>query len=107
MQIQYKAMTVSELEDIFNRNHDCVTVVEFAKRSSRDANNPTIRTMKCTRAFDMLEANVSKFNYIKPTNEPNYDSAAYNLVRVWDLENEGWRSIPTDRIISVSTEAFA
>jgi hypothetical protein len=27
-------------------------------------------------------------------------------VRVWDIENEGWRSIPVDRIVSVTSEEY-
>lgn len=104
--IHYKDITIEELKEIFKRNSERITVVEFVKKNSGYYNDPIIRKMKCTRSFDMLERFADEMGYKKPTNAPLYHAASYNLLRVWDIENEGWRSIPVDRILEITSEEY-
>ena len=102
----YRKLSINELKEIFQRNADRITVVTFAKKHSGYWNSLEMRTMKCTRSFTMLNHFADEMNYTPPKGPALYDAAQYNLLRVWDIENEGWRCIPVDRIVSVTSEEY-
>ena len=102
----FKHLTTNELKDIFKRNSERITVITFAKRNSGWYNTYEMRTIKCTRSFDMLNHFKDEMNYTPPVGPALYNADDYNLVRVWDIENEGWRCIPVDRIVSVTSEEY-
>lgn len=102
----FRSLTTNELKDIFKRNADRITVITFAKRNSGWYNPYEMRTIKCTRSFTMLNHFAGEMNYTPPAGPALYDAEQYNLVRVWDIENEGWRCIPVDRIVSVTSEEY-
>lgn len=56
--------------------------------------NGTERKMIATRDWQFLENNKHEMGWVTPTNEANYDAAARGLVRVWDCNELGWRTIP-------------
>ena len=102
----FRSLSTNELKDIFKRNSERITVITFAKRNYRWHNTYEVRTIKCTRSFDMLNHFANEMNYTPPVGPALYDADQYNLVRVWDIENEGWRCIPVDRVISVTSEEY-
>lgn len=102
----FKHLTTNDLKTIFKRNADRITVITFAKRNSGWYNSYEMRTIKCTRSFTMLNHFADEMNYTPPTGPAMYDAEQYNLVRVWDIENEGWRCVPVDRIVSVTSEEY-
>lgn len=102
----FRRLTTNELKDIFKRNADRITVITFAKRNTGWYNPYEMRTIKCTRSFTMLNHFKDEMNYTPPTGPALYDAERYDLVRVWDIENHGWRSIPVDRIVSVTSEEY-
>jgi hypothetical protein len=102
----FRRLTTNELKEIFQRNADRITVITFAKRNTGWYNPYEMRTIKCTRSFTMLNHFKDEMNYTPPAGPALYDAERYNLVRVWDIENEGWRSIPVDRIVSVTSEEY-
>jgi hypothetical protein len=88
-------MTISELKLAISECGKNVAVVTFTKKNGAE------RVMKCTRNFDLLDEDSAALNYTRPTQEPNYDCEALDMVRVWDLENEGWRTITAKTTTSV------
>lgn len=67
---------------------ECVATVTFTKVDG------TLRIMKCTLKSDVLpEAN---------TNAKSTRTVSENILPVWDIENNGWRSVRLDSIKSIS-----
>jgi hypothetical protein len=66
-------------------------LVAFTKKDG------TLREMKCTLAKDLLP--LSENTAVKGTARVEND----NLVRTYDLENQGWRSFNVSNVISIST----
>lgn len=87
-------MTTDELKKEMGESAN-VTVV-FTKK------NGTERVMKCTRNFEYLLANVQSTGYVQPIGDANYDAEALGMVRVWDLEEQGWRTITAATVSSVA-----
>jgi len=56
--------------------------------------NGTIRNMECTNNLDLIP---EEFHPKQNEKTRNYNE---NIVRVYDLENEGWRSFFADNVIS-------
>ena len=102
----FKHLTTKDLKDIFKRNSERITVITFAKKNSGWYNTYEMRTIKCTRSFGTLNEFKDEMNYTPPAGPALYDAERYNLVRVWDIENESWRCIPVDRIVSVTSEEY-
>ena len=88
-------MNITELKQAIDECGKNVAVVTFTKKSGVE------RVMKCTRNFDLLDEHSAALNYTRPTQEPNYDCEALDMLRVWDLENEGWRTVTAKTTTSV------
>ena len=54
----------------------------------------SVREMKCTLQEKFVEAYDKKTDKVKPEND--------NVISVWDLDNNGWRSFKLDSIQTVS-----
>lgn len=83
-------MEATELKNrIQNAN---IAVVTFTKK------NGDKRVMKCTLNTSLLKAMAEngESSYKTPMNGANYNDVEKGLVRVWDLENDGWRTIIAD-----------
>jgi hypothetical protein len=59
----------------------------------------SVREMKCTLQEQFVEVYEKKTDKVKPEND--------NIVSVWDLDNNGWRSFKVDSVQSVSFIAEA
>ena len=77
----------TELKTLLNESKDPVQV-SFTKVDG------TIRNMLCTNNFDLIPEEFHPKGSDKPK--------AYNpnIFRVYDLENNGWRSFMIDKVIS-------
>lgn len=80
-------MDIEELRDLLRK--DIVTVTFTKKDGSR-------REMICTTISDYLPE-LSGLHSSVPSD---------NLVTVWDLEQQGWRSFKFDSIQSIETDYF-
>jgi hypothetical protein len=78
-------MSFSDVKDILKEN---VATVTFEKKDG------TVRVMKCTLMADKLPAVEVKEGAVAKAVNPD-------VVAVWDLESEGWRSFRIDSIKSV------
>lgn len=81
------AMTVADIK--FAMANHSLWDVEFLKKDG------TVRKMIATRDWKFLEENADEMQYTKPTHPANYDCEACDMVRVWDCNKLGWRTIPT------------
>lgn len=54
------------------------------------------RTMRCTLQEKYIEPYENKTERTRPDND--------NLISVWDLDNNSWRSFKLDSVINVSVE---
>jgi hypothetical protein len=77
-------LPVSYLDDL----HNYVCAVKFTKKDG------SIRDMLCTLREDRLPAQTDIEENIQKK-KPNAD-----VVSVWDIENEGWRSFRKDSVTS-------
>jgi hypothetical protein len=81
---------IDKLKTLLNESKDPVQV-SFTKVDG------TIRNMLCTNNFDLIPKEFHpKTSEIPKTYNPNN-------VRVYDLENNGWRSFIGDKVISFET----
>lgn len=78
--------TVEEIKSSMSRHP--LWDVEFTKKDGSH------RKMIATRDWKFLENNAAEMGYKKPEGEANYDCEALNMVRVWDCNELGWRTIP-------------
>lgn len=67
---------------------ESVITLQFIKKDG------TTRTMTCTQNRDFLNENSEKLSYVEPVNPAR--SVADNYCIVWDIENEGWRTVNVD-----------
>ena len=87
-------MTTTELK---NQIGKAAAVVTFTKKNGEK------RVMKCAINKDYLLANVAETEYAVPTGSATYDAEARGMVRVWDLERKGWRTINAEKVETVAT----
>lgn len=80
--------TVDEIKDSMARHP--LWAIEFKKKDG------SLRKMIATRDWKFLEENADELDYKKPTHPANYDCEARDMVRVWDCNELGWRTIPAD-----------
>lgn len=91
-------MTVNELK---NRIIECgnnIAIVTFTKKDGSE------RVMKCSLNFELLEKRSDETEYVRPTKEPAFDAESRGMVRVWDVENKGWRTITAKTVSDISME---
>jgi len=77
-------MTRNEISDLARSN---IISVTFTKK------NGEMRTMKCSLKDEYIDGEVKKST---PIRKPNYD-----VLPVWDLDNNGWRSFRIDSVKGV------
>jgi hypothetical protein len=70
--------------------HNSVVEVRFLKADG------TERVMKCTLQSDVIIAGEKKTERTKPVNE--------EVLNVWDVEKDAWRSFRLDAITNVNTQ---
>lgn len=65
--------------------------------------NGLTRTMTCTINRDFLRANDEVLGYVEPSSTKDMSGTDY--VIVWDIENEGWRTVnsSTTEILKVTS----
>lgn len=86
----------------------CLTnVIELKfRRRIYPGKNGGVRTrrMLCTLDPLLLNGALGKkvLNFKKPTQLPPYNAAAKNLVIVWDIFRQNWRSVPVESVDVVS-----
>jgi hypothetical protein len=88
-------MTTTELK---NRIGTAAAVVTFTKKNGEK------RVMKCAINKGYLLANATETDYVEPTGAASFDAESYGMVRVWDLENKGWRTITADTVEVVEVQ---
>ena len=71
--------------------HNGVVTVRFIKKDG------TERVLRCTLQPDLLPQQTNLEEAVSKT--PNV-----NVIAVWDLDNEGWRSFRFDSVIGFSVE---
>jgi hypothetical protein len=73
--------------NIMNMLHKGIVNVKFTKTDG------TERDMKCTLMSEIVKPHEKKTEREKKVNE--------DIISVWDIEKEGWRSFRYDSIISI------
>lgn len=79
-------LTISK-SNLIRLLQDGIITVKFAKKDG------TERIMKCTLAEAIIEPYEKKTDRVKPVID--------NIMSVWDVENNGWRSVNLDTIMDV------
>ena len=61
---------------------------------------PTTRRMLASLNSAILDSDLGRtvLNFKPPTRAPSYNSSNYNLITVFDLFMQDWRSIPADKV---------
>ena len=59
------------------------------------------REMNASRDFEFLRENSGELGYETPVQAATYDAASKGLVRVWDCDELGWRSITAASVIDL------
>ena len=85
-------MTTTELKSQIGT---AAAVVTFTKKNGEK------RAMKCAIDKGYLLANAAETKYVEPTGTAPFDAESRGMVRVWDLENKGWRTITADTVEAV------
>jgi hypothetical protein len=75
--------TPEEIRRLLHENGGKIFAIDFTKRT-----NGEFRTL------------VGRFGVAKDLKGegPNYNPADYDLIRLWDVENEGYRCVPLDAV---------
>lgn len=93
------ATSVSALRLICENN---VVEIKFDRRNKMRI--PPTRRMLCTLDFTVLDTEQGRklLGFKKPKNFPVYNAQQKNLLVVWDLIMQDWRSIPVESCIIVA-----
>lgn len=87
-------MSVAELKEKMG-NAPCV-ILTFYKMDG------SLRVMRANRNFAFDKDNAFVTGYVSPSGKGlSYNNEAKGLVTVYDLENEGFRQVPANRMLSV------
>lgn len=78
----------SQVRDYLTSLNGKFFTIQFIKRS-----NGELRTMNCTTNYRSHLAG----------GEPAYDAKAKNLLPVWDLKAKGFRSIPLEGVLCITS----
>jgi len=75
-----------------------VVELKFTRRHPRQ-NRPATRRMIASLNTQILDSDLGRsiFNFRPPTSSPSYRASAYNLLVVFDIFMQDWRSIPVDK----------
>lgn len=80
-------MTVNTREFLEQQLQNGICIVVFTK------GNGEVRELECTLLESFIVKYEKKTDRVKPKNE--------NILAVWDVESEGWRSFKVDSVISI------
>ena len=85
----------STLDSILQNN---VCEVRFVRRGPKSGSSPTRRIL-CTKSYNLLTSTNGRItlNYRPPTNPPQINEAAENLITVWDIIMQDYRNINMDQ----------
>lgn len=61
------------------------------------------REMNASRDFQFLTEYSEELGFETPTHAASYNAADYGLVRVWDCDELGWRSIVAASVIDIQS----
>ena len=92
-----KVMTTDELKNLLGSVD--IAQITFTKKNGEE------RVMNASRNWDFLRSESEELGYTDPVNEPNYDCEARGMVRVWDCDECGWRTIICANITNVDVLA--
>ena len=83
---------------------DKVCEVKFARRNLKPG-RPSTRRMLCTNNVQLLNSFEGRtiLNYAPPRQAPNYNPNQENLIIVWDILMQGFRTINCDTVDLIST----
>ena len=83
------------LDSILKNN---VCEVRFVRRRPKPGSSPTRRIL-CTKSYSLLTSTNGRvtLNYRPPTNPPQINEAAENLITVWDIIMQDYRNINMDQ----------
>ena len=93
------ATSVTALKSICDNN---IVELKFSRRNKLKI--PPSRRMLCTLDFTVLDTEQGKklLGFKKPRNYPVYNAASKNLLVVWDLIMQDWRSVPVESCIIIA-----
>ena len=76
-----------------------VVELKFVRRHPVQ-NRPVTRRMLASLNSAILDSDLGKkvLNFKPPTRSPSYNASQYNLLTVFDIFMQDWRSIPTDKV---------
>ena len=83
---------------------DKVCEVKFARRNPKPG-RPATRRMLCTNNIQLLNSVEGRtvLNYVPPRQAPKYNPNQENLIIVWDILMQGFRTINCDTVDLIST----
>ena len=83
---------------------DKVCEVKFARRNPKPG-RPSTRRMLCTNNIQLLNSVEGRtvLNYVPPHQAPKYNPNQENLIIVWDILMQGFRTINCDTVDLIST----
>jgi len=83
---------------------DKVCEVKFVRRNPKPG-RPTTRRMLCTNNAQLLNSVEGRtvLNYDPPRQAPSYNPNQENLIVVWDILMQGYRTINCDSVDLIST----
>lgn len=88
-------MTVDEIKNVMDTAP--LWTVRFLKKNGME------RRMIATRDWTFLKENADEMQWVAPVNKANYDADLLGLVRVWDCDELGWRTIPAgERLLELT-----
>lgn len=85
-------MTKEELVESLKQGE---VIVTFKKKDGSE------RVMKCTKSFAFIPEDKQPKNETAPKLDENGNSVVSDLITVWDIESEGWRSFDFKSLIKV------
>jgi hypothetical protein len=85
--------TVDTLKDVMKSAS--IWHITFIKKNGQK------REMNASRDFEFLSENSGELGYETPTHVATYDATDKGLVRVWDCDELGWRSILSASVIDL------
>ena len=90
-------MNLMSVEELVEKMGDarCVTLTFYKMDGS-------LRVMRATRNWDFLKHHDFVTNYEAPCGRGlGYNNTAKELLTVWDIEDEGFKQVPANRMLSV------
>lgn len=87
-------------KELVSALQESVLTLTFVKK------NGMTRTMTCTQNRQFLNDNAEKLSYVEPSG-PAKDNSQTDYAVVWDIENEGWRTVNAETTEILKTVSCA